>query len=1141
MKMLYRIVKPLLEKGKIRIKEGGMERMMFERIGKAAIDLMLIILLVAASVLIIKHSPVKANTLYSFLGENSVSNSAFNAVPLQAGPPPSGNWILLVTDPDEGVGTSLMAVYGQLYSSVIYFRVEHWRLWTTITDTDNGIFIDADQNPSTGLPDGYYPGQNTGIGADYLIVVGYEATAMWRWDPVTNWWDTANPISLAYLDAPDYTNVFVVGVYLSDIQTSGSINGAVCDIPSGWDWMPDTGHFTLNLGLGGWYYVRTYHPNQWVGGGFSMGWHADDSAWEFALPFAFPFYGTYYSTIYISSNGLITFTGPDSSYENSISELATRLAIAPAWDDWVTYEPFDIYIWQPDPDHVIIRWEVQAYGSSTRANFEVILGVDGVIQFNYGYNDGPVSATVGISNGVNDILAEDLANLNYINSIKFTPIIGGPAFGSIAYVYCSWGMWTMQDEINYLNTLDPNRYQFVWYNEENIDTLWLNLNSYRALLIDEDTFYSDPSWTEYGGPIYTSFRQHANELASWVINGGGIFTSGENDLMRSQTWDWLPPGMQVRSFDPELTSSVHIVYDPGLYSTPNVITNGYLSGGHTHAYFINWDQGYSVTVRRDDNDQPIELFGVFGRGVIVVSHIEAEDMYLAWEYMQNQLEYISPAYPPWILTILEPAEGATYYVNDIVTITAYIYDPDTGTPGTGATVTANSPTGSTLILTEVSPGIYTTTYQVAPTDPSGPWTINVVGIIGGRFPKDTVTVNLITPNIHDVAVTSVTSLKTVVGQGYSMNVNVTVANQGDYTETFDVTIYAGSGQPLNETGLVGYWSFDEGTGTTAYDSSGNNNHGTIYGATWTNGKIGNALQFDGIDDYVFIENSPSLQVSQSITITAWTKVEETTGDHQIILAKWYPSPSYVLEMQPDGQTPQLAIVNSAGTVIYAISNIAIPIGEWAHITGTYDGLNVKIYVNGILTGTSELCGPINIGDQPVLIGAHAVEWDRNWFNGIIDEVKIYNRALSAEEVWAEYTRTGARYTIGTQTVTLESGASTTLTFTWNTTGFAKGNYTLWVYAWPVQGETDTADNTLYDGTVYVGVPCDITGPIEGVPDGICNMRDIGYICRRFGTTPSSPNWDPNADVTGPTPKTPDNIVNMRDVGEACRNFGQQDP
>jgi len=170
------------------------------------------------------------------------------------------------------------------------------------------------------------------------------------------------------------------------------------------------------------FYTRTYLQPQWIGGGVPMGWHADDGSWAYTLPFDFPFYGISYRTIYISSNGLITFIGPDSSWGNSISALAGKLAIAPAWDDWLTYDPCDIYIWQ-NSTHVGIRWYVRHISSSAIANFEAILSVNGVIQFNYGYNDGLTSSTIGISNGAGEILAEEATNLNYINTIVFTPPI----------------------------------------------------------------------------------------------------------------------------------------------------------------------------------------------------------------------------------------------------------------------------------------------------------------------------------------------------------------------------------------------------------------------------------------------------------------------------------------------------------------------------------------------------------------------------------------------------------------------------------------------------------------------------------------------------------------------------------------------
>lgn len=123
-------------------------------------------------------------------------------------------------------------------------------------------------------------------------------------------------------------------------------------------------------------------------------------------------------------------------------------------------------------------------------------------------------------------------------------------------------------------------------------------------------------------------------------------------------------------------------------------------------------------------------------------------------------------------------------------------------------------------------------------------------------------------------------------------------------------------------------------------------------------------------------------------------------------------------------------------------------------------------------------------------------------------------------------------------ITLMSRDLVTITSGWNTTGFVRGNYTIWANVTFVPSETDTSDNLFINGAVQIGVPCDVTGFTPQVPDGVCNMRDIGYFCSKFGTTPSSLDWDSNCDVTGPTRHVPDGTVNMRDIGEACSNFVQ---
>jgi len=120
--------------------------------------------------------------------------------------------------------------------------------------------------------------------------------------------------------------------------------------------------------------------------------------------------------------------------------------------------------------------------------------------------------------------------------------------------------------------------------------------------------------------------------------------------------------------------------------------------------------------------------------------------------------------------------------------------------------------------------------------------------------------------------------------------------------------------------------------------------------------------------------------------------------------------------------------------------------------------------------------------------------------------------------------------IQTKTVTLTSGNSITVTFTWNTTGFAKGNHTISAYVTPIPHETDTTDNTFINGWVFVTIAGDVTSVEPEIPDGSVNMRDISAIFAKFMTTPTDPEWNPNMDING------DNVVNMRDIGIACNNF-----
>jgi hypothetical protein len=134
--------------------------------------------------------------------------------------------------------------------------------------------------------------------------------------------------------------------------------------------------------------------------------------------------------------------------------------------------------------------------------------------------------------------------------------------------------------------------------------------------------------------------------------------------------------------------------------------------------------------------------------------------------------------------------------------------------------------------------------------------------------------------------------------------------------------------------------------------------------------------------------------------------------------------------------------------------------------------------------------------------------------------------------------------MASQNVTLTAGNSTRVTFTWNTTGFAKGNYTLWAYAEPVQSETFTSDNNLTAGWVIVSIVGDITGP-DGLPDGKVDMRDVGNVARAFQSVYNSSDgmyWhqvpcsacphNPNLDINN------DGIIDMKDIATVARQFGE---
>ncbi len=203
-----------------------------------------------------------------------------------------------------------------------------------------------------------------------------------------------------------------------------------------------------------------------------------------------------------------------------------------------------------------------------------------------------------------------------------------------------------------------------------------------------------------------------------------------------------------------------------------------------------------------------------------------------------------------------------------------------------------------------------------------------------------------------------------------------------------------------EAGLNGCWYLDEGERTTAEDSSGFDNDGTIYGATWTTGKVGYGLDFDGVDDYVDCGNDASLDITDAITIEAWVNSDTFTPDldYQTIAVK---KNAYYFQVNSSGRLVY-------GATAYVSSEWPIPsLNEWTHVAVTVTGTTVKFYINGDLDSTKSQASPqtsnnhLGIGANLDSNGNPVLNYERR-FDGTIDEVRIYERALTPDEVYERY-------------------------------------------------------------------------------------------------------------------------------------------
>jgi hypothetical protein len=253
---------------------------------------------------------------------------------------------------------------------------------------------------------------------------------------------------------------------------------------------------------------------------------------------------------------------------------------------------------------------------------------------------------------------------------------------------------------------------------------------------------------------------------------------------------------------------------------------------------------------------------------------------------------------------------------------------------------------------------------------------------------------------HDIWITSANLNQDSNGVKLS-----TSKHSEDVTYTLTVTnVEDVAGNPMGQTivkydyndGLVGYWSFHEGFGSITLDSSGKDNDGIILGATWAKGRVGKALQFDGIDDYIDCGNKTALNISGDGTISTWIKIADPEYSSYMRIASskstWDAATGYEWEYHP---SLNRLVFSGSGTDTARADNVDLDT-HWHHVVAVIKGTTATLYCDGLDKTTDAAVGALVSSDYPLRIGRQSM--GGSFFKGLIDEVSVYNRALSADEV-----------------------------------------------------------------------------------------------------------------------------------------------
>ena len=259
--------------------------------------------------------------------------------------------------------------------------------------------------------------------------------------------------------------------------------------------------------------------------------------------------------------------------------------------------------------------------------------------------------------------------------------------------------------------------------------------------------------------------------------------------------------------------------------------------------------------------------------------------------------------------------------------------------------------------------------------------------------------------LRTVTTTSLSDTGLAAGTSFSYRVRArdTSGNVGAYSTVVSATT-GGSPPPPPSGTLVAAYSFDEGSGTSVGDASGLGNVGVVEGASWSAaGKNGGALSFNGSSARVRVADSAALDVSSALTVMAWVFPAVSQSGWRTLVEK--EGAVYFLHASSQAGALRSAGGGRFGSTdawVTAPNANKLPVGVWSHVALTFDGSQLRLFVNGVQRASAARSGALAVSSSPLWIGGNSPYGE--YFNGRIDDVRVYRSALSATELQADMAR-----------------------------------------------------------------------------------------------------------------------------------------